>query len=138
MTRDKTIDDFDGADFFDVRDVIARFEELESERNDLSKTKRKTFDASSESEEYAALQELLNNLKGDGGDHQWRGDWYPVTLIRDSYFEDYAREMASNLYGREIDEAKWPFDCINWEKAATSLQQDYSSVGFRGDIYCYR
>jgi hypothetical protein len=43
------------------------------------------------------LYDLLAELRGNGGDHEWRGDWYPVTLIRDSYFTEYAQSFAEDI-----------------------------------------
>ena len=90
-----------------------------------------------ETEELQTLENLLEELKGCGGDEQWEGDWYPITLIRDSYFEDYAEELANDI-GAINSEASWPNNCIDWERAARELQQDYSSVEFDGVTYWYR
>lgn len=83
------------------------------------------------------LVALLADLAGNGGDEQWNGDWYPVTLIRDSYFETYAEELAKEcgVVDRDI---KWPYTCIDWEEAARELQYDYSSVEYDGETYWYR
>lgn len=116
-------------DLIDVRDIIARFEELE---NDPQLDKDTTI--SDEANELAAL---LDELKGNGGDEQWRGAWYPVTLIRDSYFKDYAMELADDL-GAINSEATWPNDCIDWDRAADELQMDYSSLDYNGIDYWYR
>lgn len=91
-----------------------------------------------ETAELAMLESLLSDLKGYGGDHQWEGDWYPVTLIRESYFTDYAEELAEDMHGKAIAAAVWPFDCIDWEQAARNLQQDYSECEFNGVTYYYR
>jgi len=60
------------------------------------------------------------------------------TLINESYFESYARELASDLYGKEVDEACWPFTCIDWEEAADQLKMDYSQAEFDGTTYYFR
>lgn len=90
-----------------------------------------------ETEELETLENLLKELKGCGGDEQWEGDWYPITLIRDSYFEDYAQELAEEC-GLVNTNANWPNNCIDWEKAARELQWDYSAVDFDGVTYWYR
>jgi hypothetical protein len=113
-------------DTIDLRDVIARFEEIEEEQTD-----------DEEIAEFMQLKQLLDDCKGHGGDEQWRGDWYPVTLIRDSYFENYAQELAEEVDAVSSD-AKWPYTCIDWEKAARELQYDYTSVGFGDVTYWYR
>ena len=90
-----------------------------------------------EEEELATLETLLSDLQGNGGDHQWEGDWYPVTLIRDSHFKDYARDYAEDV-GAINRDASWPNNCIDWDRAARELQVDYSSVEFDGVTYWYR
>jgi antirestriction protein len=114
-------------DVFDMRDAIARFEELEQAAS---------RDGADEAE-FKALSELLDETKGSGGDEQWRGDWYPVTMVRDSYFKAYAEELAEELDLIPGD-AKWPANCIDWEQAARELQMDYTSAEFDGVTYWYR
>ena len=59
------------------------------------------------------------------------------TLIRDTYFEDYARELAEDI-GAINRDASWPNNCIDWEEAASQLQQDYFSVEYGDVIYWIR
>jgi hypothetical protein len=134
-------------DVIDLRDVIARVEELRGERDnfEIPHPDGGTVEAPGEwaglnpddAEELAALESLLSECKGAGGDEQWEGDWYPGTLIRDSYFEDYAQELADDI-GAINSEARWPNDCIDWQRAARELQMDYSSVEFDGVTYWTR
>lgn len=114
-------------DILDVRDIIERVEEL---REDEDKDE-------DEAEQLRTLEALLDDLKGYGGDHQWNGDWYPVTLVRDSYFEDFARDEAEQLDLVKPD-VTWPYTCIDWEQAARELQVDYTSVEFGDVTYWYR
>lgn len=88
-------------------------------------------------EELEKLRDFLDQMKGYGGDHQWRGDWYPVTLVRESYFEDYARELAEDIGAIKGDE-QWPCNCIDWERAANELRMDYTSAEFDGVEYLFR
>lgn len=138
-------------DIIDVRNVIERVEELRSEIEDETEllgdhpdepstpARQTRLDNIEELRaELAPLESLLEDLAGYGGDHQWEGQWYPVSLIRDSYFEDHARELAEDIGGSDIRNASWPFNCIDWQKAAEQLQQDYSSVEFGGVTYWYR
>lgn len=104
-------------DILDIRDIIDRYEELRSELDDLT--------------------DLIDELRGSGGDHQWEGDWFPVTLIRDSYFQDYAQETAEDS-GAINRDSPWPNNHIDWESAARELQIDYESVEFDGTTYWYR
>lgn len=140
-------------DYIDVRDVIERFEELRTEAYDAFVAENPTAADcalvdedyspdgpapwSSDPDEYKALAALLEDLNGYGGDHQWEGDWYPATLVRDSHFEDYARELAEEI-GAIPRDYSWPTSHIDWEAAARALQMDYSSVEFQGVTYWYR
>jgi hypothetical protein len=55
-------------------------------------------------------------------------------LIRDSYLETYAKELAEGI-GAISPDAVWPVNCIDWEKAVEQLKQDYTSVDFEGETY---
>lgn len=83
------------------------------------------------------LEELLSELQGMRGDKQFDGDWFPSMLIRDSYFQDYAQELAEDC-GMVNDNAAWPNNCIDWELAARELRHDYSSVEIDGVTYWTR
>lgn len=130
-------------DVIDLRDVISRFEELEALRDDLQNDEGTTepdmnaWQESEEGKEFTALQNLLEECRGCGGDEQWRGDWYPVTLVRDSYFIEYAQELAEECCSVS-DNLQWPYTCIDWEKAARELQYDYTGVEFDGITYWTR
>lgn len=65
-------------------------------------------------------------------------DWeYGVPLVRDSYFEEFARDEADDL-GLLDKDSRWPYTCIDWQEAAEELQQDYFSVEFDGVTYWIR
>lgn len=87
-----------------------------------------------ELETLETLENLLEELKGYGGDEQWEGNWYPVTLIRDSYFEESMDEMIADCY--EIPKDLPSFMTITLDYVA--LQIDYCSVEFDGVKYWYR
>ena len=115
-------------DYLDVRDIIARVETLESERDDDAES----FDAA----ELAALAAILDDMKGYGGDEQWRGNWYPVTLIRDSCFTEYAEELVTDCGYISKDFPHWI--AIDWDATARAVQQDYTSTEIDGVTYWYR
>ena len=117
-------------DLIDSRDVIARIEELESSIESASEDNGTPDE--DEVTELAALKALEAEASG------YAADWtYGETLIRDSYFEDYARDLAEDIGAIDKD-AKWPNTCIDWEQAARELQQDYTSVEFDGVTYWIR
>lgn len=145
-------------DIIDVRDVIARFEELEGELNDAmtDNEEKHNFtdlqeyvnaaiaDCSAahqhklhdEAEEYETLRKLLEELKGEGGDEDWRGDWYPITMIRDSYFEEAMDELLEDCGDLKPFEKRPSY--IKIEIDYDALQMDYTSVEFEGVTYWYR
>lgn len=60
-----------------------------------------------------------------------------ATLIPESEFEDYARQLAEDIGAISADFG-WPMAHIDWEAAADALAMDYTSVSFDGDDYYYR
>lgn len=117
-------------DILDVRDIIARVEELEDARDE-----DRLSDEEVEEGELDTLTALLDAMKGYGGDEQWRGDWYPVTLIRDSHFEEAMDELLEDIGVLKLDSLPGYLTVtVNY----AALQQDYSSVEFDGVTYWYR
>ncbi len=117
-------------DVIDVRDLIERVDFLNPEFSD-------TQLSDEESKELATLTAILEDLKGAGGDEKWRGDWYPVLLIADHYFEQHAKELAEDC-GLTDKPMGWPYNCIDWAYAAEQLQYDYSSTDIDGITYWFR
>lgn len=117
------------ADIIDTRDIIARIEELEPE-----------VESNGEGEhiaEWKTLTAIMEDLAGAGGDEQWRGDWYPITLIRESYFREYAQDLAEDI-GAVNPNASWPNNCIDWDLAARELKYDYSATTIDDCTYYFR
>lgn len=129
------------ADIIDVRDIIARVEELEEITSiiGMSVGGEEPEDPPSPDDllELAELTATLEALEGMGGDEQWRGVWYPITLVRDSYFREYAQETAEDC-GLITEGAGWPNNCIDWEQATRELRMDYSSIEYGGVTYWTR
>lgn len=96
------------------------------------------MDCADEREELKTLEDFLEECKGNGGDHQWEGDWYPVTCIRESYFKEYAMELADDIGAIKPGEHSWPYTCIDWDQAARELRMDYTGVDFDGVTYYVR
>lgn len=144
-------------DVLDVRDLIERYEELETallaafneqqtiegDDTETDNPEDSAFQAwlkvttHEDAEEFSLLFDALQDLAGSGGDEQWRGDWYPVTLIADNYFEQYARDLAEDI-GLTDKPSGWPYYCIDWEYAARELKHDYSATTIDNVTYWYR
>jgi len=126
-------------DILDVRDIIERVEHLRELRQpgpvDLGEDDNDQ-DQDVLFAELATLESLLSELKGYGGDHDWEGDWYPVTLVRDSYFVEYAQELVEECF--EMPKDLPSFIEIDWKATARNIRVDYGSVEFDGVTYWYR
>ena len=113
-------------DVIDSRDVIARIEYLEECVAKYGAGNLDIFEI-----------EELNNLKRLADECKYADDWqYGVTLIRDSYFEDYARELVEDCGYIPKGFPDWIE--IDWEATARNVRQDYTSVEFDDMTYWYR
>ena len=59
------------------------------------------------------------------------------TMISDSYFKEYAQELAEDI-GTINKSNEWPNYCIDWERAAAELKMDYTSVEVDSEMYWFR
>ena len=145
-----------GSDIIDVRDIIGRVETLEDEllaafneqqviEGDDTETDDPLDSAFREwckvtvhedAAEYLALCAILDDLCGNGGDEQWRGEWFPVTLISEDYFTEYAKELVQNIGDLPRDIPSYLE--IDWDATAENIKVDYSTVEIDGDTYYYR
>lgn len=112
------------ADVIDVRDIIEAYEAVEAS------------DHMEDAEERDQLAAILDDLKGNGGDEQWRGDWYPVTLVDDHYFTAYARDLLEDCEVIPRDLPPWVE--IDWDATARNVQIDYTPTEINGRTYWYR
>ena len=139
-------DTHSGADLLDIRTLIEEIESLESQIEDMESEIADMDPNEDDTPEQEKLQELRDELapiasfveefKGYGGDHQWRGDWYPVTFIADSYFVEAMEEEVKDL-GYVSEDLPW-FIKIDWEATAHNMQQDYTSGEYEGVTYWAR
>ena len=117
-------------DIIDSRDIIERIEHLESMLEDEKAD-------GVEPGEYVSQDELaaLKSLAKEGEEFY---DWpHGSTLIRDSYFKEYAMDLAEDI-GAIDSNASWPNTCIDWDQAAKELQHDYTTIEFGGVDYWIR
>ena len=129
-----------GMDIIDSRDVIARITYLEDEVESLyDSAKADDPELTRESfledcKEFKELDSLRALAKESSGSPDWT---FGETLIRDYYFETYARELAEDIGAVKAD-ASWPNNFIDWEAAADALKEDYRMVDFGGEEYWIR
>ena len=150
-------------DVIDSRDVIARIEALQEERQDL-KDEIDTLEVQyndwiSEDVTISSVQDVeadiasaektlkewddenkqeLDALLALQDEASGSPDWqYGEGLIRHSYFKDYAQDLAEDC-GLLENANTWPGRCIDWDQAAEELKMDYFSVDFDGVEYLIR
>jgi len=126
-------------DVIDSRDIIERIEELESEQTTLVKelnegslteAQMQAFDKD-EGEELDTLRSLAEEAS------YYVAGWESgETLIRETYFTEYCKEML-------IDFGLIPVDIpdyikINWDQTAENLRVDYTEVDYAGVTYYIR
>ena len=111
---------------FDIRDVIEYFEQLEND-DDIS---------DEELLEFKEIESFLYEVKGNGGDEQWRGDWYPITFIKETYFVDYCEQELEDCGYIPNDFPHWII--IDYEATSNNMKQDYQEIDILGETYYYR
>jgi len=135
-------------DIIDSRDVMARIlelEEMEAEEAEYRESIEAKIEAGEPfedstfelfDEDDAEELRILRELAEQGGGYA--PDWiYGETMIRDSYFEEYAQELAWDVIPG-LDEMSWPLNRIDWEAAADDLKVDYTAISFDGVTYWIR
>jgi antirestriction protein len=152
-----TLEDDNGNDTIDVRDIIDRVEELRSvyedfiaeqeelinpvamldpsDYDDIEKKWAESEDTKDDASELATLEKFLHGISGRG-DEEWEDDTYPTHVIRDSHFKAYAMEYAKDI-GLVSRDMGWPLSCIDWEQAADDLRHDYTHAELGGITYLY-
>jgi hypothetical protein len=94
------------------------------------------FDDVDDAGEYQTLTALLDDLKGNGGDEQWRGDWYPITLINEAHFVEAMKELCADI--GDIPRELPSYIEIDWEATAKNLKVDYAETEFDDVTFFYR
>ncbi len=147
-------------DLMDSRDVIARIEELQDERDTLATEVTDAAETLKEGqedgdEEKEALQDALDAatealkewIEGDEGAELralqafadelsgYADDWqHGCTIIRDSYFETYMDEMLEDIGDLPKNLPYYLTITVDYD----ALKQDYTSAEFDGTTYWVR
>ncbi len=128
-------------DTIDSRDVIERISELEDELECCVVDEENATVASEDGEtdltdEYEELQ-VLKALAGEA--EGYADDWsHGVVLIKESYFTEYAQQLAEDIGAIDTDSLRWPACHIDWNAAADALKIDYTEVNFDGTTFLSR
>lgn len=146
-------------DTIDSRDVIARIEELESEREALADEFEEAVDAhlantdpdlrdglnDARNNAYKAVYEWDNDNKAEldalkalaDEAEGYASDWnHGEQLIRESYFTEYAQELCEEI--GDVPRDLPHYIEIDWEATARNIKQDYTEVDFDGVTYLIR
>jgi vacuolar-type H+-ATPase subunit I/STV1 len=139
-------------DFINTQDVISAADEFEDsiewKLDEISNKETELADIDEEDEdEYAAveneLDELnreLDGLKEEAEDiFELRddiADFADGTLINEDYWAQYVQQQAEDIDG--INTSNWPYNCIDWDQAASDLAVDYSIITWRGQDFYIR
>jgi hypothetical protein len=143
----KTNEIDNGQDVIDSRDIIERIEELDGELQTGFEEYTENggtlnFDEwledeaieclADEKQEFKVLEKLAEEASGSP-------DWeYGETLIRESYFTEYAEELCKDI-GEIPKELPWYIaNHIDWDGVAGELKADYMEVDFGGVAYFIR
>lgn len=159
----KTDEISNNQDVIDSRDIIERIEELKSEQTDFqdsleeAKEELESLDEDATDDEKFEKKEAVKNaeealkefdndygeelkaLKSIADECEGYGDWESgETLIRESYFSEYAEELCKDI-GDMPKELPWYIaDHIDWDGVADELKADYNEVDFDGVAYFIR
>lgn len=124
-------------DVIDSRDVIERIEELQGERDSYEGPDGEpsagewAAENSDDADELAALEALQEEAEDYCPD--WR---YGATLIRESYFTEYCKELLKDIGDLPKDIPN--YIVIDWEATADNIRVDYTEVDFDGETYLVR
>lgn len=114
-------------DVIDSRDVIERIEELQDQRDNP--------ESDPLSEENAEELDALIALQLEAEDYA-PGWQHGATLIRDSYFVEYAEELCKDI--GDVPHNIPGYIKIDWGATAENIKDDYTSVDFDGVTYWVR
>lgn len=135
-------------DVIDSRDIIARIEELEGERDGYEIPEDARESDTDESRELWAEAnpqdaEELASLLALQSEAECSPDWvHGETLISEGYFTKYIEELIDDCYEmpKALNSGEWPWRhvAVDYEAAAEEAKVDYMEVDFDGTTYLIR
>ncbi|AXQ69055.1 hypothetical protein HOU02_gp154 [Caulobacter phage CcrBL9] len=108
---------------------LAALEALDEEEAVTDQDQRETFNEIRE--EYLILARMVEEGANYGED--WT---FGATLVRESYFTEFAQEECESLGYIAKDFPSWI--SIDWEKTANTMKSDYTEIDFDGVSYYVR
>lgn len=135
-------------DIQDSRDLNKRLEELE-EKRDLIESLKEELEAAEGEEEKEGIADKLSDAETDFDKEEQEElselenlrdevtDWrHGATLIAESDFEDYCRDLVSEMGDLPADIPGYLV--IDWAATADNLRADYSEADYQGTTYLFR
>lgn len=126
-----------GDDIISVEDITNRVDELRGERDSFDDEDGDitwSDDNPDDAAELETLENLLFEMCGYGGNHQWEGDWYPDYLTHENHFETAMDEMVADCYEIPKDLPSFMTIVLDYD----ALKEDYTEITFEGETYYYR
>lgn len=129
--------------FIDSREINGRIDELTTELREaydgdgtLEKEEFYVWVDQTAENDNAPFHEECRELNALSDLDRGHPDWdFGLTLIRESYFEEYVRELANDL-GVYLDQNNWIV--VDWKATADNVRMDYAEVDFDGVTYLVR
>ena len=134
-----TLDELSRQNVIDSRDIVERVNEIEEDIAAIDDDALPDVeghiaaDRKELQDELDILNELVEVIDGYSGDSAKDG----VTLVAESYWVEYAQELADDI-GALPKEFSWPTSYIDWDRAASDLKMDYTSVQIGSEDYWFR
>ena len=128
-------------DYFDSRDVVERIARI-NERIEKEMDSKNTFGVAHLRLERLVLHTILEELAEEFPPSKWSDVRTDVNCgvqgFAEHYAEEYAEEFAADVTNSWGRTEAWPFNHIDWEKAAEDLKEDYQEVEILGHTFYLR
>jgi hypothetical protein len=118
-------------DIVNVLDILGRIKELEhidGIDNDITAEEAEHDSLEEERFELMVLRSVVDQVgyeRCDGG----------VSLIRESFFVEYAQEYARDTGLISGDIFEWPLNYIDWTAATEDLKQSFTKIDWDGIVF---
>lgn len=125
MDQITTVAELVAQDYLDSRDMQAKLDTLPA-------------CPARDTDEYdlvVALRDFRAEADLQFGESSWR---YGTVFVRDSYFQEYAQELAEDIWPEQLGVDSGPAQFIDWAGWARHVRMDYTSVDVAGVTYWFR
>ena len=82
-------------------------------------------------DEWRSIKDFIDEIESERGyEETYR---HGVTLVHDNYFDEYIEKDHNSL--RPPHKESWPYNHIDWVKAAKQRRQDFAELTWDGNTY---